>query len=196
MSKTLSLSLSRWHKVAERLAREYTETVYGAKQALTQTRVSACLGESQEKALRSESEEWQKRLAWVFRVQDTLAEIRCALGNANSQNGVSAKLAEFDKLNRRQKVLTELIEGQGADMIAIDELKNIPQDYVADGDRYDSKRPQLRVRMLDREAVAQLKQQLEGVRSRAYALSDEIADLNRATLSIAISEDVASLAGL
>ena len=196
MSKTLKLSLSRWHKVAERLAREYTETVYGAKQALTQTRVSACLGESQEKALRDESEEWQKRLAWVFQVQDTLAAVRCALGNANVQNGVAGKLAEFDKLNRRQKVLTELIEGQGADMIAIDELKSIPQDYVADGDRYDSKRPQLRVRMLDRAAVAQLKQQLEGVRSRAYALSDEIADLNRATLSIAIPDDVASLAGI
>ena len=80
------------------------------------------------------------------------------------EGGVSALLAEFDKLNRRQKVLTEILEGQAADMIGIEELKNIPGDYVADGDNYDRRRPQLRVRMLEREDLQGLQQVLRRAR--------------------------------
>lgn len=196
MPRTCNLTLSRWHKVAERLAREYTETIYNAKQALTQTRVFTYLGETQEAALRAESEEWQRRLARAFRVQDAVADIRRALGEANAKNGVNAQLAELDKLNRRLKALTEIIEGQGADMIAIEELRNIPQDYMIERDRFDSTRPSLRVRLLDRDALSRLRQELETVRSRAYALSDEIAERNRATLTLELSEEIAGIAGL
>jgi hypothetical protein len=80
--------------------------------------------------------------------------------------------------------------------MAIEELKGLPSDYVADGDRYDSKRPLLRVRMLDRQAIGKYKQELEAVRSRAYALSDEIADLNRMTIKLEIADEVAVIAGL
>lgn len=146
--------------------------------------------------MRAESEEWQRRLARAFRVQDAVADIRRALGEANAKNGVNAQLAELDKLNRRLKALTEIIEGQGADMIAIEELRNIPQDYMIERDRFDSTRPSLRVRLLDRDALSRLRQELETVRSRAYALSDEIAERNRATLTLELSEEIAGIAGL
>ena len=156
MNKTHTLTLSRWHKVAERLSRDYTETVFKAKQALTQTRVSAYVGESQEVALREQASDWSARLERAFRLQDGIGDIRRILGDANAQHGITALLAEFDKLNRRQKVLTDLVEGQAPDMIAISELKHIPADYVADGDNYDRRRPQLRVRMLERAEVIRL----------------------------------------
>ncbi len=122
MNKTHTLTLSRWHKVAERLSREYTETVFKGKQALTQTRVSAYVGDSQEQALREQASDWSARLERAFRLQDGIGDIRRVLGDANAHHGITALLAEFDKLNRRQKVLTELVEGQTPDMIAIDEL--------------------------------------------------------------------------
>jgi hypothetical protein len=196
MTKTHSLTLSRWHKVAERLSRDYTETVFKAKQALTQTRVSAYVGEDQEQALHHEAADWTARLERAFRLQDSIAEIRRVLGEANSCAGVTGLLAEFDKLNRRQKVLTDIVEGQGADMIGIGELKNIPQDYVSDGDGYDARRPRLRVRLLDRTGVQALQRDLEAVRARAYALADEIAERNKATVTLALTEEVAVAAGL
>ena len=196
MNKTHTLTLSRWHKVAERLSRDYTETVYKAKQALTQTRVSAYVGESQEEALREQASDWSTRLERAFRLQDGIGDIRRVLGDANAQHGVTALLAEFDKLNRRQKVLTELVEGQAPDMIAISELKHIPADYVADGDNYDRRRPQLRVRMLERAAVIRLREELDAVRARAYALADEIAERNKATLALELTVEVAGAAGL
>ena len=196
MTKACKLTLSRWHKVAERLSRDYTETVYKAKQALTQTRVSAYVGEGQELALRDAVSDWSGRLERAFRLQDGITEIRRTLGDENAKTGVTALLAEFDKLNRRQKVLTEIVEGQAAEMIGIGELKNIPQDYVAGADGYDQRRPQLRVRMLDRDEVHKLQAQLEAVRARAYALADEIAERNKATVALELTEEVALAAGL
>ena len=195
MKKTHTLTLSRWHKVAERLSRDYTETVFKAKQALTQTRVSAYVGESQEAALREQASDWSARLERAFRLQDGIGDIRRVLGDANAQHGITALLAEFDKLNRRQKVLTELVEGQAPDMIAIGELKHIPADYVADGDNYDRRRPQLRVRMLERAEVIRLREELDAVRARAYALADEIAERNKATLTLELTGEVAGAAG-
>ena len=196
MPKTYTLSLSRWHKVAERLAREYTETVHKSKQVLTQTRVSAYLGESQEQTLRDAASNWNERMAHAFRLQDSIADIRRALGDRNVQSGVSGLLAEFDKLNRRQRMLSEIVDGQTADMIGIGELKNIRSDYLADGDGYDSRRPQLQVRMLDQADVRRLQQELDAVRARTYALADEIAELNKTTVLLELTEEAALAAGL
>ena len=191
-----TLTLSRWHKVAERLSREYTEAVYACRLTLNQTKVSAYLGETQERQLREQSTMGLERLNKAFVIQDSLAQIRQVLGDANVHHGISAKLAEFDKLNRRVKVLTEIMEGQTADMIGIDELHKIPADYVADGERYDSKRPLLNIRMLDANALGVVRTQFEQTRTQAYALADEIADLNRAKITLELPLEIAQMAGL
>ena len=196
MSKTCTLTLTRWHKVAERLSREYTESVYAVKQTLNNTKVSSYLGAEQQEALRSATQDATERLARAFRVQDAVSEVRQALGDANVKNGVSPKLAELDKLNRRLKVVTDLVEGQSPSMISIEQLENIPADYVADGNSYDSKRPLLHVRMLSKDDLTRLKADFESIRSQAYALSDEVADLNKATLTLTVSQEVATLAGI
>jgi len=196
MSKTCTLTLTRWHKVAERLSREYTESVYAAKQTLSNTKVSSYLGAEQQNALRTAAQDATARLARAFRVQDAVSEARRALGDANVKNGVSPKLAELDKFNRRLKVVTELIEGQSPSMISIDQLANIPADYVADGSSYESKRPLLHVRMLSKDDLDGLRAEFEAIRAQSYALSDEIADLNKATLTLSVSLEVAKLAGI
>ena len=196
MTKTCTCTLTRWHKVAERLSREYTESVYAAKQTLSNTRVSSYLGVEQQEALHLAAQDAKERLERAFRVQDAVTEVRQALGDANVKNGVSTKLAELDKLNRRLKVLTELIESQNPSMISVDQLQSIPADYVADGNSYDSKRPQLHMRLLGKNDLMTIKRDFESIRARSYTLSDEIADMNRATLSLTVSDEVATLAGI
>lgn len=196
MNKTCTLTLTRWHKVAERLSREYTESVYAVKQTLSNTKVSSYLGAEQQDALRAAAQDATERLARAFRVQDAVSDVRRALGDANVKNGVSPKLAELDKINRRLKVVTELIEAQSPSMISIEQLANIPSDYVADGNSYDSKRPLLHVRMLGRDELNGLKADFEAIRTQSYALSDEVADLNKATLTLTVSQEVATLAGI
>ena len=125
-----------------------------------------------------------------------MAHIRHLVGDANVREGVSAKLAEFDKLNRRVKALSEVVDGQSTDMVTVSQLRSIPKDYVADGASYDSKRPKIKVRMLSMQELEALGDQLSRTRKVAYALSDEVSDLNRVKLLIELETEVASAAGL
>jgi chemotaxis protein histidine kinase CheA len=196
MKQTYTLTLTRWHKVAERLARDYGESVSECRSTLTQTVVSAYLGEEQEKFLQNQTHSALANLERAFGIQDAVAHIRHLVGEANVREGVSAKLAEFDKLNRRVKTLSEVVESQSTDMVSVAQLRSIPKDYVADGASYDSKRPKIKVRMLDMDAMERLADQLSTARKAVYALSDEVSDLNKAKLSIDLETDVASAAGL
>ena len=196
MKQTYTLTLTRWHKVAERLAREYGEAVSESRSTLTQTAISAYLGEEQEEFLQTQTQTALTNLDRAFRIQDAVAHVRHLVGDANVREGVSAKLAEFDKLNRRVKALSEVVESQSSDMVSVTQLRSIPKDYVADGASYDSKRPRIKVRMLDSQALERLADQLSNARKAAYALSDEVSDLNKAKLSIELETEVASAAGL
>ena len=196
MKQTYTLTLTRWHKVAERLARDYGESVSESRTTLTHTTVSAYLGEEQEQFLQTQTQNALANLERAFRVQDAVAQIRQMVGDANVREGVSAKLANFDKLNRRVKTLSEVVESQSSDMVSVTQLRSIPKDYVADGANYDSKRPKIKVRMLDMQMLERLSDQLINARKAAYALSDEVSDLNKAKLSIDLESEVASAAGL
>ena len=196
MKQTYTLTLTRWHKVAERLAREYGESVSDSRSTLTQTAISAYLGEAQEEFLQTQTQTALANLDRAFQIQDAVAHVRHLVGDANVREGVSAKLAEFDKLNRRVKALSEVVESQSSDMVPVTQLRSIPKDYVADGASYDSKRPKIKVRMLDTQALERLADQLSNARKAAYALSDDVSDLNKAKLSIELETEVASAAGL
>ncbi len=196
MKQTYTLTLTRWHKVAERLARDFGESASECRSTLTQTVISAYLGEEQEQFLQAQTQKALGNLERAFRIQDAVAHIRHLVGNANVHEGVAAKLAEFDKLNRRVKTLSEVVDSQSTDMVSITQLRSIPKDYVADGASYDSKRPKIKVRMLGMQDLEKLASQLDAARKAAYALSDEVSDLNKAKLSIELETDVASAAGL
>lgn len=196
MKQTHTLTLTRWHKVAERLARDYSESVSESRSTLSQTVISAYLGAEQEEFLQNQAQSAITNMERAFRIQDAVAHIRHLVGDANVHEGVSAKLAEFDKLNRRVKTLSEVVESQSSDMVSVTQLRNIPKDYVADGANYDSKRPKIKVRMLAAQELELLADQLVSARKAAYALSDEVSDLNKAKLSIELEAEVADAAGL
>jgi hypothetical protein len=92
--------------------------------------------------------------------------------------------------------LSEVVESQSSDMVSVTQLRNIPKDYVADGANYDSKRPKIKVRMLASQELERLADQLVSARKAAYALSDEVSDLNKAKLTIELEAEVADAAGL
>ena len=196
MKQTHTLTLTRWHKVAERLARDYSESVSESRSTLSQTVISAYLGAEQEEFLQNQAQSAITNMERAFRIQDAVAHIRHLVGDANVHEGVSAKLAEFDKLNRRVKTLSEVVESQSSDMVSVTQLRNIPKDYVADGANYDSKRPKIKVRMLAAQELELLADQLVSARKAAYALSDEVSDLNKAKLTIELEAEVADAAGL
>ncbi len=195
MESRYTLSLSRWHKVAERLAREYTETISAVRGAYTTTTVPAWLGESQEEELHAQSRQAAERLEWAFRLQDGIAAVRKGLGDANAAQGVTAALADHDVLGRRLKVLTDLIAVQSAEMVGIDQLKNVPERLPLEPDRYD-RRQGIRVRLMDHDTLQKLRARAESVRAEYYALADQINEKNRFKMMLALPAEIARAAGL
>lgn len=192
---TYSLSLSRWHKVAERLARSYAELSQSTRNTLINTQVNGYLGETQVSRLHAVSEQQLANLERAFLLQDALVQIRQALGEANARVGVTKDLAEYDVLIRRQKFLESILLAQGNEMIEFSELPQLPKQLVVE-DRYDRSRGAVKVRMLTKEAETKLRDQAEQLRQRVYALSDRISDLNRERLVLELPDDIARVAGL
>jgi hypothetical protein len=187
--------LSRWHKVAERLARNYTELTQAVRNTLTNTQVSGFLGEAQVGRLQELASNQMASLDKAFQVQDALAIIRQAIGDANARVGVSKDLADYDALSRRQKLLETILAAQTSELVSFEELPQLPKQIVAE-DRYDRSKGAVRVRMLEGDALATLKGEAESLRGKVYGLADRISDLNRERLTIDLTEEIAQVAGL
>lgn len=193
--KNYTLSISRWHKVAERLSRIYTELTQGVRKTYTNTQISGYLGESQIARIRELGEREAINLLRAFTLQDALILIRQAIGEVNAKTGVTHELAEYDALMRRHKLLESILTAQSTDMIGLDEILMLPQQ-VAKEDRYDRSSANVTVKVLSSETESDLRRQAEALLVKAYALSDKISDLNREKLSLDLPEDIAQAAGL
>lgn len=193
--KTYTLSLARWHKVAERLARNYAELTRSALTTFTNTTINGFLGDTQIARLKEQTTQQLDGLRHAFTLQDALASIRQALGEANAAAGISRQLAEFDALSRRQKCLETILAGQSSDMVSFDEMSQLPNQIVSE-DRYERQKGSVRVRMLDAEMVKTLQAEAEALRAKVYALADRINDMNRERVTLELSEEIATAAGL
>jgi hypothetical protein len=193
--RSYSLSIHRWHKVAERLSRTYTELTNGVRNTYNNTQVSGYLGESQIARIRELGEREAQNLNRAFSLQDALIQIRQAIGEINAKTGVSHELAEYDALMRRYKLLESILAAQTTTMVGYDEILMLPTQVPVE-DRYDRSPAHVKVKVLTAEAEADLRKQAEALMVKAYALSDKISDLNREKLTLDLPEDIAQAAGL
>ncbi len=190
-----TLSISRWHKVAERLSRTYTELTQSVRNTYNNTQVGGYLGESQVARLRDLGQAEAHHLQQAFSIQDALILIRQAIGDSNAKTGVARELAAYDALTRRQKLLESLLNAQSTDMVSLDEISKLPNQIVSE-DRYDRTRSLIKVKVLDVVTESWLRSEIEALRAKVYALADRISDLNRERLTLELPEDIARAAGL
>lgn len=195
MDKTYKLTLNRWHKVAERLSRRANDIAEEVRTGFNQTKVMGYLGKDQQLRLKTEGERLAALMPGLFDLQATVAQIRKALGAANEAAGISADLAELDRLNRQLRLLESLIDRQDAELVAIDELPNLPVRVQEERGLFP--RPStFGVRVMPESALESYRQKLESVCGECFSVADRIAAKNRETLSLSVSEDAARLAGL
>ena len=78
--KSYTLSLSRWHKVAERLARSYAELTQLAKNTFNNTQISEYLGDAQVSRVRDLSAQQVASLHRAVQLKDALGKRHHAIG--------------------------------------------------------------------------------------------------------------------
>jgi len=193
-----TLTLSRWHKVAERINTALKQRETELKAALTATTISAWNKEGVEEKAAEIARRAAGDLALIEVGTRAVAQIRAALAIRNAELGVSAKLAEAESANRAVGVYRAVIEGQKADMVRPESVRALPA-MLADADTFGFGRRSAAVvtlQIANAELVESLREKLAREQARATRLLDEVADLNREKLEIDVPNEVIEIAGL
>ena len=190
--KSYTLTLSRWHKVAERLHGEALKLEERATQILTNTSITARnrLGVADQLYLLSaEAKEASERLAGLW---TAIGTIRKALASENARVGVSSRLTEVDLLNRKIRFLTNVLTRQQADMVSPDRLEAVRDSDSGMGSATHT----IRIRFLEVDAKRTLELDLAQATKVRNAILDHISDLNREKLALELPDESADVAGL
>lgn len=193
-----NLTLTRWHKVAERINAALKEREARALVALTAAAVSPWNKEGVEEKATAMAVRAKADLALVEQGSAAVAAIRSALALRNAELGIAARLADVEAANRRIALYRAVLEKQTVDMVRPEHVRHVPAHAVADNEPAWGRReaPRITLQVADAGLLAELASKLAREQARAHALLDEIADLNREKLELGIAPELEELAGL
>ena len=194
-----TLTLSRWHKVAERINAALKEREAIVKAAFTATAISPWNKEGIEEKASDIARRASEALALVEAGALAVAAIRAALAQRAAELGIAGKLAEVESANRRAALYKAVIDGQKPDMVRPENVRALPGELIGESESWGfARRSALAVTLqtADTALIDTLREKFAREQARATRLLDEIADLNRETVEIEVAQDVVGMAGL
>ena len=193
-----TLTLSRWHKVAERLNAGTKEREVRALAALTATTVSPWNKEGIEDKAAEIAERARADLGVIEAATAAVARIRTSLAQRNVELGISGRLAEADAANRRTRLYRDLIDKQGVDMVRPADMRHVPSAVAAEEAFSFGRRAgaSITLAIADKALLDELRVKLAREQARANALLDEVADANREKLELELEKELSEIAGL
>ncbi|MPZ46960.1 MAG: hypothetical protein GEV05_27060 [Betaproteobacteria bacterium] len=193
-----NLTLSRWHKVAERMSAALKEREAKVKAAFTATTISAWNKQGIEDKAADIARRAAEDVALIELGTHAVAHIRAALAVRNAELGVSARLAEAESAKRCAALYKAVLDGQKADMVRPDGVCALPADAGVEAEGFFGRRAaaSIALQIADTAMLASLREKLAREEARAMRLLDEVADLNRDKLELDVSDGVLQVAGL
>jgi hypothetical protein len=191
-----NLTLSRWHKVVERINAASKECETRVKSAFTATTVSSWNKDGIEEKAADIARRAAQDLMLIEAGTRAVEIIRATLAIRNAELGIAGRLAEVEGANRRASLYKAVIEGQKADMIRAESVHNLPERV--DQTDWLSRRSALVVTLqtADRDLLEDLREKFTLEQARAVRALDEIADLNRERIEIEVPKEVIGIAKL
>lgn len=194
-----NLTLTRWHKVAERINAEIKRLEGELRQIQER-----CAFDVQNKiAVREKVEDARTKmlchLAFIQKLLGSVALIRTELAKANAKLGVSEHLAKMETANRELVILCNFVQNEESRRTSLDEFMQMESPKADDTTmsalrlRTSSATPVIALAANELDALSQA---IASKRRQLHALTDQIADLNRSLISITLDEKVAEVAGL
>lgn len=193
----MTLTLTRWHKVAERINAAVKLREDRSLAALTATTISPWNKEGIEEKARDIAEQAKADIALVEAATAAVAGIRSALAGRNADLGISARLAEAEAANRRARLYRGLIDGQRADMVRPEDLRHVPAMVGSDEPLWPRRSgSSITLAIADKHFIDECRVKLAREQARAHALLDAIADANKEKLELALADELLEIAGL
>lgn len=192
-----SLTLTRWHKVAERINTALKEREARTLTALTATSISPWNKEGIEAKAEEIARRAEEDLALIETGTAMVARIRAALGQRNTELGIGERLAEADAANRRAKLYRELRGKQSADMVRPGDVRHVPPGIAGDDGIWTRRSSAtITLAIADKALLDGLRAKLAREEARSHALLDAIADANREKLELELVDELTEVAGL
>ncbi len=192
-----TLTLTRWHKVAERINAALKVREERSLAALTGTTISSWNKEGIEEKARDIAGQARADLALIEVATAAVAGIRAALGTRNTELGISARLAEAEAANRRARLYRELVDKQRADMVRPEDVRRVPVTVATDEPLFSRRSGSaITLAIADKALLDELRVKLAREQARAHALLDAIADANREKLELDLADELLEIAGL
>ncbi|MGH7336387.1 MAG: hypothetical protein ACREI7_02305, partial [Myxococcota bacterium] len=186
-----TLTLTRWHKVAERINGALKEAEARAVAAFTTASISPWNKEGIEQKVASMAARGKADLALVEQGSAAVAAIRSALGRRNAELGIADRLAEAEAAHRRTSLYRAVLDKQSVDMVQPEHVRHVPAGVVPESEPSWGRREPARItlQVADASLLAELASKLAREQARSHALLDEIADLNREKLELEVAPE-------
>src|SRR5437762_1802674 len=193
-----TLTLTRWHKIVERINAALKERDARVVAAFTAATISPWNKEGVEQKAADMAARAKADLALIEEGTAAVAAIRSALAHRNAEIGIAARLAEVEAANRRIALYRAVLEKQSVDMVQPEHLRHVPALVVPEGELSWGRRepPRITLQVADAALLAELTTKLAREQARSHALLDEIADLNREKLELDLAPELHEIAGL
>lgn len=190
----IKITLSRAHKVAERLKGLLAEQSAIACQNLSDVSITLSSGGSQYPALVARTAAGLAAVTAYNRFNKVLGELRGFVGKVNAAAGVSDLLTQQETLSRQLGFLKSLLEQSTGDVNAIQPSQlEFYKPLVVDR---PLREPSVMVSLLPETHRKELEMAVAEAKKALFIVSDKVADANATKVAITLDEDMAELLGL
>lgn len=197
--QSFNLTLSRWHKVVERLVHASVEANKKAQKVLEGTYIEGYYG--QEATLTKMASDARESISLHFQLTQTISHIKQKTQAKNAKIGVADLLLAQDAKQKQLAVLTSILNVDRTNHVAIDGLQKY---FEANAELLASKktgymhqeRQGVAVATLSAEAQNEYAALAQGLKRDINAIGDSISDLNQQKLSLELPVAIATLIGL
>lgn len=189
--KTIKVSLSRAHKIVERLKVHNTELLTSADSLSMPAHINVRLVGSNADAVKRYEARGAEVLAQLAKGESIAragAYVRDIIAQENVRRGISEKLSRMEAAN---KVLG-IVKGLSAVRSPADlEFADVPSLLA---NAKEDEALSVRLNVLTPEQRAALKEKVAALQREVVVLSDEVAEANAAPVELTLEDDIAALA--
>ena len=185
---TIDISLSRAHKIAERLKTRGNELFTEAFGLAKSTNVTGTTGESQIERLADNASRAMQLLELSDRFLRGAATVRAAISQQNAARGIDRLLCELDAVNRllvhARSLHAEATQKSAVPLAELPGFKSLAADsaYSAGVD----------VQVLSPAQERALAARIEQLQQESFELTDRMAELNGPRLSFELDDELAA----
>jgi len=197
MAKQITNTLTRWHKIAERVLEQERRVMQDINTALTAThRLDVDAFEVRRPVFESAARDAATgKLDLLVALQAARFQIKTALGRANVEFGVSALLTDMKRVSEERDVIQSVYDTSIHSISASDFEKLIERKKADDAAQRTALAAQ-RVSFVPADIQKALKERVDASVRQLNALADKLADSNASKITIDIDETVATAVGL